>query len=253
MSPGEPNAIYDGIGHGYASHRQPDPRIERQILEALGQSSRVLNVGAGAGSYEPDDGRTVVALEPSAVMRAQRPHGSAPCVAGVAEALPFPDGGFDATLTVFSIHHWPDQRAGLDELRRVAPRNVLLTFDPAFHDRFWLVRDYLPEMVDLPGSVPLAPDEVCDHLGGGVVEPVPVHADCVDGFFWAYWRRPEAYLDPSVRAGISGTAQLPADLVEARMQRLAADLASGAWHQRNADLLTLDQVDAGYRLVIADS
>ena len=253
MPPPAQAAIYDGIGRGYASHRRPDPRIARQVLDALGPSQRVLNVGAGAGSYEPDDGRTVIALEPSAVMRAQRPIGSAPCVSGVAGALPFPDDSFDATLTVFSIHHWPDQRAGLDELRRVAPRNVVLTFDPAFHNRFWLVRDYVPEAADVPGSTPLTPAEVADHLGGGAVEVVPVPADCVDGFFWAYWRRPEAYLDPAVRAGISGLAQLPEDLVESRMVRLATDLASGVWHQRNADLLTLDEVDAGYRVVRAGS
>ena len=253
MSPGAQDAIYDEIGHGYASHRQPDPRIAQQVLTALGESSRVLNVGAGAGSYEPVDDRTVVALEPSEVMRAQRPHGSAPCVAGVAEALPFPHSSFDATLTVFSIHHWPDQRAGLDELRRVAPRNVILTFDPAFHDQFWLVRDYLPEMTELPGSTPLTPIEISEHLGGGAVEVVPVPADCMDGFFWAFWRRPEAYLDPTVQAASSGIAQLPADLVAERMARLAADLDSGAWHLRNADLLTLDTVDAGYRLVVAGS
>lgn len=245
------SAVYDTIGRGYASHRQPDPRIAAQVMDALGSSRRVLNVGAGAGSYEPGDGRSVIALEPSAVMRAQRPTGAAPCVGGVASALPFPGGCFDATLTVFSIHHWPDQRAGLDELRRVAPRNVILTFDSAFHERFWVVRDYLPEVMDLPGSVPMAPDQICDHLGGGAVACVPVPADCLDGFFWAYWRRPEAYLDPTVRAGISGFAQLPDDLVASRMEHLAADLASGAWHERNAELLALDEVDAGYRLVVA--
>lgn len=242
--------VYDDIGRGYATHRQPDPRIARQVLAALGDAHRVLNVGAGAGSYEPDDGRSVVAVEPSAVMRAQRPLGSAPCVDGVAGALPFADDAFDATLTVFSVHHWPDQRAGLDELRRVAPRNVILTFDPRFHERYWLVRDYLPEAADLPASWPLLPEEMAEHLGGGAVEPVPVPADCLDGFFWAFWRRPEAYLDPVVRACSSGIAQLPDDLVAERMERLAADLASGAWHERNADLLALDEVDAGYRLVV---
>lgn len=246
-------AIYDGIGRSYASHRRPDPRIADQVSWALGDARSVLNVGAGAGSYEPDDGRTVVALEPSATMRAQRRDGSAPCVAGVAGALPFGDGSFEATLTTFSIHHWPDQRAGLDELRRVAPRNVILTFDPAFHDQFWLVRDYVPEAAEVPGAQPLDPMQILEHLGGGAVQMVWVPADCHDGFFWAYWRRPEAYLDPAVRAGISGLALLPDDLVAERMERLAADLASGAWHERNADLLALDEVDAGYRLIIAES
>ncbi|MGN6693807.1 MAG: class I SAM-dependent methyltransferase [Aquihabitans sp.] len=245
-------AIYDGIGRSYRTHRQPDPRIADQVLWALGDAERVLNVGAGTGSYEPADGRTVVAVEPSETMTAQRPAGSAPCVRGVAGALPFADGSFDATLTSFSIHHWPDERAGLDELRRVAPRNVILTFDPAFHDQFWLVRDYVPEAAEVPGSKPMDPYEIVEHLGGGAVQMVWVPADCQDGFFWAYWRRPEAYLDPVVRAGISGLALLPDDLVAERMERLAADLASGSWHERNADLLALDEVDAGYRLVIAE-
>ncbi|WP_426572781.1 class I SAM-dependent methyltransferase [Aquihabitans sp. McL0605] len=252
MSPAR-DAVYDEIGRTYTATRRPDPRVARQILEALGDAGRVLNVGAGAGSYEPADGREVVALEPSAVMRTQRPPGSAPCVGGLAGALPFTDGTFDATLTVFSVHHWPDPRAGLDELRRVAPRNVIVTFDPAFHNRFWLVRDYLPEVAAVPAAVTLAPQEILDHLGGGAVAAVPVAADCADGFFWAYWRRPEAYLDPSVRAGISGLALLPDELVAARMERLAADLASGAWQERNADLLARDEVDAGYRLIVADA
>lgn len=245
-------AVYDDIGRTYTAHRRPDPRIARQVLDALGDANRVLNVGAGSGSYEPDDGPTVIAVEPSAVMRAQRPADSAPCVDGLAGALPFPDGSFDATLTTFSVHHWPEPRAGLDELRRVAPRNVILTFDPAFHERFWLVRDYLPEAADLPASWPLTPVEIADHLGGGTVAPVLVPADCLDGFFWAFWKRPEAYLDPVVRSCSSGIAQLPPDLVEARMARLAADLDSGAWRERNAELLALDAVDAGYRLIVAD-
>lgn len=244
-------AIYDGIGRSYATHRQPDPRIARQVLAALGEARTVLNVGAGAGSYEPSDGRTVIAVEPSETMRAQRPVGAASCVGGLAGALPFGRDSFDATLTTFSVHHWPDQRAGLDELRRVAPRNVILTFAPAFHQRFWLVRDYVPEAVEVPGAVPLDPETMLDHLGGGAMEPVPVPADCQDGFFWAYWRRPEAYLDPVVRAGISGLALLPDGLVAERMELLARDLASGAWHERNAELMELDEVDAGYRLLIA--
>jgi hypothetical protein len=130
---------------------------------------------------------------------------------------------------------------------------VVVTFDPAFHERYWLVRDYLPEVADLPASRPLRPAEMCEHLGGGSIETVPVPADCTDGFFWAFWRRPEAYLDPLVQAASSGIAQLPEALVQVRMARLAADLASGAWHERNADLLELDEVDAGYRLIISET
>lgn len=243
-------AEYDRIGRTYRAHRRADPRIAQQVLEALGDAQRVLNVGAGTGSYEPDDGRHVVALEPSAAMRAQRPPGAAPCVPGVAGALPFADGAFDAAMTVLSLHHWPDQRAGLDELRRVAPRQVALTFEPAVHSSYWMVAEYLPEVDDLPGSRPLDAATIAEHLGGRV-EVVPVPADCQDGFFTAYWNRPEAYLDPVVRAGISACSQLPPDVVDRGVARLAADLADGSWARRHADLVGADTFDGGYRLVVA--
>ena len=243
-------AEYDRIGQSYTAHRVPDPRIAAQILAALGDAGAVLNVGAGAGSYEPDDGRTVLAVEPSATMRAQRPAGAAPCVAGVAGALPFADGSLEAAMTVLSVHHWPDQRAGLEEMRRVAHRQVLLTFDPTFHASFWMVRDYLPESAGLAGSNPLTPDEIARQLKGRV-ETVSVPADCTDGFFWAFWKRPEAYLDPAVRSGISAIAQLPEEVVARAMDRLAADLDSGAWHDRNRELVACEEIDGGYRLVIA--
>jgi SAM-dependent methyltransferase len=246
------SAEYDRIGTSYVSRRRPDPRIAAQISAAIGSGS-VLNVGAGAGSYEPSDGRRVVALEPSATMRAQRPPGAATCVAGVAEALPFPAAAFDVAMVVLSVHHWSDRNLGLAELRRVAARQVVLTYDPSAHLRFWMVDEYLPEVADLPGSQPPAPEEIAEQLGGGSIEVVPMPADCADGVFWAYWRRPEAYLDPLVQASISAIAQLPAPLVAERMARLADDLASGAWAHRHADLLDLDEIDGGYRLVITDA
>jgi SAM-dependent methyltransferase len=244
------SAEYDRIGGSYRAHRRPDPRIARQVLAALDGAASILNVGAGTGSYEPDDGRSVIALEPSATMRAQRPAGAAPCVAGVAGALPFPDGAFDAVMTVLSLHHWPDQRAGLDEMRRVADRQVVLTFEPSAHASFWLVAEYLPEVDELPGSRPLATDAIAEHLGG-TVELVPVPADCHDGFFTAFWKRPEAYLDPVVRAGISACSQLPTEVVDRAMVRLAADLADGSWSARHGALLDRDEIDGGYRLVVA--
>ena len=243
-------AEYDRIGGSYRTHRRADPRIARQVLAALGGATSVVNVGAGTGSYEPEDGRRVVALEPSATMRAQRPRGAAPCVAGVAGALPFPAGAFGAAMTVLSLHHWPDQRAGLDEMQRVADRQVVLTFEPSVHSSFWMVTEYLPEVDELPGSRPLAAEAIAEHLGG-TVEVVPVAADCHDGFFTAFWKRPEAYLDPVVRAGISACSQLPADVVDRAMVRLARDLADGSWAARHADLLDRDEIDGGYRLVVA--
>ncbi|HRW37616.1 MAG: class I SAM-dependent methyltransferase [Acidimicrobiales bacterium] len=243
---------YDRIGQTYATGRRPDPRVEAQIHRALGEACSVVNVGAGTGSYEPAD-RTVVAVEPSATMRRQRRPGAAPCVAGVAESLPFTDGSFDVAMTVLSIHHWTDVERGLTELRRVARRQVVLSYEPVDVVSFWLVDDYLPEIGELAVSRPPRPAEVLERLGGaGRIEVVPVPADCVDGFQPAHWQRPEAYLDPAVRACASGLALLPDDLVAARMARLAADLADGSWHRRHGHLLDRAELDTGFRLVVAE-
>jgi SAM-dependent methyltransferase len=206
-----------------------------------------VNVGAGAGSYEPRD-REVVAVEPSAAMIAQRPPGAAPVVQAHADALPFEDGRFDAAMAVLTDHHWPDRCAGLGELRRVARRAVVLTFDPAYTDAFWLVTEYLPAFSEAAG---LTIDEVAACLGGADIVPVPIPADCADGFFGAFWRRPEAYLDPRVRAGISVFARASPDDVEACVSALRADLESRAWHRHHAELLALPELDLGYRLLVA--
>ncbi len=242
--------LYDSIGIGYTNVRRPDPRIADRITAALGPATHVLNLGAGAGSYEPDD-RTVVAVEPSVQMIGQRPPTASPLVVrGVAGDLPFPDRSFDGALALLTVHHWPDPGQGLRELRRVtAGPIVVFGFDHHAHTAQWLT-EYLPSIVEFDRDVP-SPSEVADELGGGRVEVVPVPADCIDGFCHAWWRRPEAYLDPRVRAGISVIARLPADEVRAGMERLAHDLATGGWQDRHGDLLDLDQIDAGYRLVVA--
>jgi SAM-dependent methyltransferase len=240
-------ALYDRIGLSYTATRREDARLAAAIRAALGDARTVVNVGAGAGSYEPRD-REVVAVEPSEAMIAQRRPGAAPAVQATANHLPFADGSFDAAMAVLSDHHWDDRRAGLRELRRVARRAVVLTFDPAYTDRFWLVTEYLPGFSELPG---LTIDDLVAALGGAEVVPVPVPADCTDGFFGAFWRRPEAYLDARVRAGISVFARMPDADVEACVRTLRADLASGAWHERHADLLELDELDLGYRLLVA--
>lgn len=240
-------ARYDIIGRAYARHRRPDPRIARAVAAALGGAESVVNVGAGAGSYEPAD-RVVVAVEPSSVMIAQRAAGAAPVVRGSAESLPFSDGAFDAALAILTVHHWADWRAGLAEMRRVArERVVILTWDPA-HAGFWLVRDYFPEILEIDGRMfpPLAELEAA--LGRVEVSAVPVPHDCADGFLGAYWRRPAAYLDEGVRAAISTFARVGD--VSARVERLRADLESGRWAARNAELLGLEELDLGYRLVV---
>ncbi len=244
------SALYDVIGTGYARVRRPDPRIARQIHQALGAAATVLNVGAGAGSYEPTD-RHVIAVEPSTAMVRQRPPGSALALRATAEELPFADGRFEAAMALLTVHHWSDPTIGLAELRRVTRGPiVVLTFDHAWHADQWLVAEYLPSMVTLDAQMP-GPSVIAEALGGALIEVLSVPHDCTDGFCHAWWRRPDAYLDPMVRASISGIARLPGPVVDEAMARLASDLANGRWHQTHQNLLEREEIDAGYRLVIA--
>lgn len=246
-------AVYDALGATYARTRQADPRIAARIHAALGDATGVVNVGAGSGSYEP--ARTVLAVEPSQVMIAQRPPGAAPAVQGVAEHLPLRDDSADVVMALLTVHHWADPTAGIAELRRVARRRVvILTWDQAvFRERFWLVRDYLPEAAAFDDTRAVPTDRLLDLLGGGRQEPVRIPHDCADGFGAAFWRRPHAYLDPRVRAGISMLAQTGDDALAPGLTRLASDLATGRWHSRYPELLTLESIDVGYRLLVTDS
>jgi SAM-dependent methyltransferase len=242
---------YDTIGSVYARHRRPDRRIAEQIGRAVGAGGRVVNVGAGTGSYEPES-QPVVAVEPSPVMIGQRPPGSAPVVRATAEQLPFGAGAFDTATAFLTVHHWKDPAAGLAEMSRVARRVVVFTFDPDVHGSYWLMRDYIPEAYAPPGTNTLTLEAVAEAIGADRVEVVPVPADCSDGFNWAFWCRPEAYLDAEVRACISGLAMLDDELVAQRMRRLAADLDDGTWEARHGHLREMDSIDGGFRLVIRD-
>jgi SAM-dependent methyltransferase len=242
---------YDVIGQVYAEYRKPDTRIAAQIEEALGDARTVLNVGAGTGSYEPKS-RSVIAVEPSLVMISQRKSGAAQVVRSVAEKLPFASGSFDAALAVLTVHHWGAPRVGLRELSRVARRVVILHFDPIVHNEMWVFSDYLPECNALRTHQVIDHIEVAAEIRATRVETVPVPGDCTDGFNWAYWKRPERYLDPQARACISGIALLPDGLVAQRMEQLRADIADGSWHRRHGHLLALDAIDGGLRLVVRD-
>jgi SAM-dependent methyltransferase len=240
--------IYDAIGHGYARHRRPDPAIVTMIDEALGEVRSVVSIGSGAGSYEPRD-RRVVAVDASAVMIAQRPPGAAPAIQATAEALPLSGESFDAAIAVLTVHHWPDLLAGLAEMQRVAGRQVVLTFDPKTHCRHWLT-DYVPEIGDIFLAAPPV-EVVADTLGARAVHVVPLAHDTPDGMTIAYWRRPEAYLDPERRAGGSALQQVDAAALERGLRRLESDLASGAWNERYGALLHEETMDYGLRLVVA--
>ena len=239
--------LYDTIGATYSVTRRTEPRIAAQIWAALGDAGSVLNIGAGTGSYEPP-GRQVLAVEPSAIMRSQRPPGTAPCLAASAESLPFKDQSFDAAMAIATIHHWPDPITGLREMRRVARRVVVFTYDEIGLRRFWLTRDYLPEAGLVVGRPSLT--ERASAIGARI-EPVLVPWDCTDGFFEAYWRRPEAYLNEDVRRGISVWATLEPAVQRRALRNLQDDLASGRWAERNRDLVDLDMADLGLRLLIA--
>jgi SAM-dependent methyltransferase len=240
--------LYDDIGRTYSRARQSDPRIAAAIEMAIEGCQSILNVGAGAGSYEPES-RAVIAVEPSRTMIAQRPAGTAPVVQARAESLPFRDASFDAVVGILTLHHWEDQRRGFSECARVArSRVVFLTIEVDECARFWLF-DYLPDLIrmDRPVFPGLARFE--EAFGPIQVTAVPIPADCRDGFLGAYWKRPRAYLDPAVRAGISTFAKI-GNITE-QLARLENDLDSGKWQQRYSSLENIDELDLGYRLVAA--
>ena len=239
--------LYDSIGRTYSDRRESDPRIAAAIEAAITGCDSILNVGAGTGSYEPAS-KSLVAIEPSRTMIAQRPRGAAPVVQGFAESLPFRDGSFDAVLGILTLHHWKDMEKGFSECRRVArSRVVFFTIDFDVCARFWLF-EYLPELIidrDIFPSV----ERYADFFESVELMPVPIPADCRDGFLGAYWKRPRAYLDPLVRAGISTFSRIGD--VGANLSRLEADIDSGVWERRNSDLQLRSTLELGYRLVIA--
>jgi SAM-dependent methyltransferase len=246
-------ARYDTIGETYSGTRREDPRLRARIHAALGDARTVVNVGAGAGSYEPRD-RHVTAIEPSDVMAAQRPRGLAPAIRASAGSLPLRDGSADAAMAVLSIHHWDTEReAGVREMRRVARGPVVIvTYDPRVSGRMWLAAEYAPEVAALDDRIFPVPELLAGWLGGDVrVEPVPIPRDCTDWMFGSFWAHPERVLDPVARANTSGFARMDPAAVNAAVARLSRDLASGAWDARHGELRELAAYDAGLRLIVA--
>ncbi len=240
---------YERIGAGYAQSRQADPRVERQLHDAIGDATSVINIGAGSGNYEPTD-RTTIAIEPSPTMLAQRP-GIVPVARAVAEHLPVRDDAFDVATAIFTVHHWTDRAAGLRELGRVARRQVCLVYDSAITSQMWLA-DYFQEMataaweVDVPDAAALG-----QHLDVEEVRTLWVPPDCTDGFTGAFWNRPERYLEPAVQAGMSTLSRLEPEERAAGTKRLTEALESGAWDAANGHLRSQDRFDMGYRLVLS--
>ncbi|HEU0194509.1 MAG TPA: methyltransferase domain-containing protein [Gaiellales bacterium] len=243
---------YDVLGTTYTTTRREDPELAVQIHAALGAGRTLLNVGAGAGAYEPRD-RAVLAVEPSPVMIAQRAADAAPAVLASAERLPFVDSSFDAAMALHTVHHWNDPAAGLAELRRVARRVVVVAGDAAVIDRLWLTSDYFPGMA-FERRTDVQPQAIAERLGGRTeIRPLRVPADCLDGFTEAFMARPESYLDPGVRRNISTFRLLPDDQVAAGLARLRRDLVSGAWDARHGELRRRSHLDAGLRIIISEA
>ena len=242
--------LYDRIGRQYTTTRRPDPAIARAICKALGDAGTVVNVGAGAGAYEPLGG-SLVAVEPSWQMIQQRSAGSSSVVQASAEALPFRGGAFDTALAVLTLHHWADWRRGLAEMKRVADRLVIFTIEPREVGRFWLTHAYFPEIGELDRRRCPSVGDIVSYLGESRIEPVAIPHDCTDGFLAAFWRRPEAYLDPTVRAGMSAFALLQQSAVDRGVAELEADLRSGEWERRFGHLRSLDALDVCYRIVMS--
>jgi SAM-dependent methyltransferase len=242
--------VYDTIGLGYLAHRRADPRWESAVVEHIGNAGLIVNVGAGTGSYEPPN-RFVLAVDPSSVMVGQRPAGAGPAVRASASALPLPSGCADVAMAILTVHHWDDWAAGLAEMCRVAPRRLVLGMDFDLHASFWLLQDYLPEVAEYTRE--LAPDAgaIATAIGATSTVPLLVPADMIDGVLGAYWRRPEAYLEPAVRANCSGLALADQAVVARGVAALAADLENGTWRARHGDLLSRDVLDLGYRLVVS--
>ena len=243
---------YDSIGEGYSNTRREEPCFQDRILAALGDSRSVVNVGAGAGSYEPRD-RYVVAIEPSDIMAAQRPRALAPAIRAAAHCLPLRDGSVDAAMSVLSLHHWDEQQEqGVRELRRVASGPVvLLTCDPDVSGNMWLMSDYLPEIAELDRQIFPSMTQLATWLGGTThVEVIPVPRDTCDWMLMSFWAHPERVLDASARNATSGFARMPVDVVERAVSAVRRDLNDGTWDARNGALRDLDEHDAGLRLVL---
>lgn len=245
------DADYGRIGEEYTRFRRPDPRIASRIIAALGDARTVLNVGAGAGSYEPAD-RQVTAVEPSDSMRAQRPAELPTAIDATAESLPFDDDSFDAVMTTFSVHQWSDLERGLAELRRVSRGAVvILSCDPDELARFWLA-EYAPDVIATEARRYPSISRLAAGLGGVIdVDVVPIPIDCADGFGEAYYGRPEALLDPAARRANSAWSFVDAETADRYVARLAADLASGEWDRRFGMLRTQPEFDGSLRLISA--
>jgi hypothetical protein len=217
----------------------------------LTDARTVVNVGAGAGAYEPSDRHVI---EPSDVMAAQRSRDLAPAIRASAGCIPLRDRSVDAAMAILSVHHWDEeQEKGVRELRRVARGAVaVLTYDASVSGTMWLMADYLPEVAALDRQIFPPPEQLAEWLGGNVrIDKLPIPRDTSDWTLGSFWAHPERVLDPNARAATSGFARMPADVVDRVVSEVSRDLGSGLWNDRYGHLRSLDALDVGLRLVVA--
>jgi SAM-dependent methyltransferase len=242
------DAIYDEIGINYSVTRCTDPEIAKQLYSELDAAIRIVNIGAGTGSYEPEN-MQLVAVEPSAEMISQRKTGSYPVEKAFAEKLPFENSSFSHAMTVLSMHHWENRPLAFSEINRVATEKfVAITWDPE-SEPFWLTRDYFPEIYEMDKRIFPGLEELNDHFDEVQVNPLKIPGDCKDGLFAAFWKRPEAYLSSRVRQSTSPFSKVK-NLSEG-LHRLEEDLASGLWAKNNHAILDSSSLDVGYRVISA--
>ena len=242
------DAIYDEIGNNYSVTRCTDPKVAKQLYEELQGATRIVNIGAGTGSYEPEN-IELVAVEPSSVMIAQRKVGSHPVEQAFAEKLPFENNSFSHAMTVLSMHHWQDRGRAFREINRVATEKfVAITWDPA-SEPFWLTRDYFPEIYEMDKRIFPDLEELSEYFDEVIACPLQIPSDCQDGFLTAFWKRPEAYLSSKVRQAMSPFSKI--ENLSQGLQKLTDDLASGAWARNNHAILDSSYLDVGYRLITA--
>jgi len=243
---------YEQPGIQYAAQRRTDPRIAAHIQTALNNANTIINIGAGAGSYEPTD-RYVVAVEPSASMRAQRiANNKMPAINATAASLPFDDNAFDAAMAMVTVHHWPHLQQGLQEIRRVTKEQmIIMTFDPDALHLFWNAQ-YFPELIEVERQRYPTIETLTRILGGNCeVQSIPIPLDCVDGFQEAYYGRPEAFLQPQVRKSQSAWGFLQPGVEERLVQSLADELHSGEWDRKYGHYRTQSEFTGALRLIVA--
>ena len=242
--------IYDEIGIHYSASRQTDDRIAAEIHSKLSGAGRILNIGAGSGSYEPE-GVDLIAVEPSSEMIAQRSTSAHPVVQASAESLPFEENAFSHVMTVLSMHHWKDRVQAYSEINRVATEKfVALTWDPDAKP-FWLTRDYFPDIMEVDRKIFARKDEFNEYFDNVEITPLLIPEDCKDGFLAAFWKRPQAYLRENIRQSMSSFAKMAN--TSTGLQQLERDLKNGTWKVKNKDILDRDTLDAGYILISANT